>query len=1047
MAANPQLVVRIAASLGELKKNLAEGKNQIETTTASMTKLAASFKGDKLVQQAHNVTAAVAQIGGASKLTGAEQDRVNRVVQAALEKYAALGKEAPAALRQLAADTKRVEAPTQSLSTSFKTLVASWVTAQLTLVALQRVWRTLTAFIGSSVQAFAEQERATKTMVTALEAQGTATPRTIKQYKDLAAQFQRTTTYGDELTLQMQAMLVQVGNVMPSQMKGALAASMDLAAGLGVDLRAATLLVGKAFAGETGSLTRYGIVIDKTKLKTEGAAAVLAAINERFGGQAQAQAETYAGQITQMANAWGDFKEAVGEALTQDPILQAALRGAKAVIVDLGTQDLPQLSLSMRIANALQFGAFPITSKLAEALAHAADSSNKAATAHRRHDIVLGPLKNHIKELTEDQKKAIKAATDLANSLGPLKLAGEVAKLTTALQILRTRGDLSAETLANIGDAAAVAFDKGATLTPELVALALASDKLGFSLSKITKPGLDALPGALELATAATLDFYFQQQALSAQLQQTTDDELASFVTQLLKVGESYDIVGLHAKEFAKKQAPDVSASLDRMSAGFAQLAQIGGGALKGITGFAAQLTSTIKQAVDGAKSAVAGWRQAGEGGAKNFIAGLAGMVPGVGSIVGAVASLFGGLFSKSEGRKQLEAANAEIAKLKEQVVVLYGSTAQAEQIAARLGINFQAIWSNQNQAGLAYVKEQVDALAKALAEQSQAAVDLGATMTQRLGADGSAAIQSMLDKLASLGGLSAEVQAELLAMAGPDFKAMEEAAARYGLAQDALGNGYWQAKLDTQFLQVVKDFELLTNAGANAGAVINAMGPQVATLVGQAIRYGTELPAGMRPIIDSMQQAGLLVDASGKQFDASKIKGLTYAETITQGIDRVVDKLQELIDALTKGVVGGFNNVIDAADRFGRTRIKIPVDFEFNEPSNSSGSSSSESYAGGSGGFRDFGVGTAAVLHGIERVQTPAQARAEMRPISMADLVAALRQVGSRGGTVQFNVTTLTNGGDAVRQLVHKEIGPLFLEYLNGNKSGSLTELKRMLG
>lgn len=106
--ADPSMVIRIAANIAELKKNLAEGKAQIETTTAAMSKLASSLSGDKLIQAAHNVTAAVDKIGGAGKLTRAEMDRVNTTVEKALEKYRALGQEAPAAMVALADATKKI---------------------------------------------------------------------------------------------------------------------------------------------------------------------------------------------------------------------------------------------------------------------------------------------------------------------------------------------------------------------------------------------------------------------------------------------------------------------------------------------------------------------------------------------------------------------------------------------------------------------------------------------------------------------------------------------------------------------------------------------------------------------------------------------------------------------------------------------------------------------------------------------------------------------------------------------------------------------------
>ena len=126
MAVNPGMVVRIAANLAELKANLAEGRNQIEMTTAGMQRLANSFSGDKLIQAAHNAAAAVHQIGGAAKLTEAEQARVNATVTRALQKYQALGQEAPQALRDLAAATQGVEGATKDATASTGRWASAW---------------------------------------------------------------------------------------------------------------------------------------------------------------------------------------------------------------------------------------------------------------------------------------------------------------------------------------------------------------------------------------------------------------------------------------------------------------------------------------------------------------------------------------------------------------------------------------------------------------------------------------------------------------------------------------------------------------------------------------------------------------------------------------------------------------------------------------------------------------------------------------------------------------------------------------------------------
>lgn len=121
--ANPALVIRVAANLAELKANLIEGKAQIETTTAAMTKLAAGLQGDKLIQRAHDIVAAVNQIGGVSKLTEAEQVRLNATLEKAIEKYRVLGKEAPASMVALAEATRHTGTEVATAHTT----TASWL--------------------------------------------------------------------------------------------------------------------------------------------------------------------------------------------------------------------------------------------------------------------------------------------------------------------------------------------------------------------------------------------------------------------------------------------------------------------------------------------------------------------------------------------------------------------------------------------------------------------------------------------------------------------------------------------------------------------------------------------------------------------------------------------------------------------------------------------------------------------------------------------------------------------------------------------------------
>lgn len=302
-------------------------------------RLTNEFSGQNIIQQAAQISQAVTNIGGASKLTAAEQQRVNAIVTEALEKYKALGIQAPKELEKLAAATANVEKPTSRLASVFgtfgehvKSTLLGFVGAQAIIGTIQKAFSELNKFITDSIKAFSEAELASRKLAAALKAQGSSVPNLKDQYDDLAKQFERTTVFSDDLITEMQTLLVQVGRVMPRDMERALTAVTDLASGLGIDLRTATLLVGKAFAGETDTLKRYGIVIDDAKLKSQGINAVLDEINDKFGGQAQAAVDSYSGKIQQLTNAWNNLQEAVGGAVAQNELIKFALREATDAI-------------------------------------------------------------------------------------------------------------------------------------------------------------------------------------------------------------------------------------------------------------------------------------------------------------------------------------------------------------------------------------------------------------------------------------------------------------------------------------------------------------------------------------------------------------------------------------------------------------------------------------------------------------------------------------------------------------------------------------------
>jgi hypothetical protein len=89
------------------------------------------LNGGDTIKQAQDYAAAVGEIGGASKLTTDEKAKLNSTIGAALEKYKALGIEAPDALKKLHAETTQSQKSTGVLDATLGKLVASFTAAAI----------------------------------------------------------------------------------------------------------------------------------------------------------------------------------------------------------------------------------------------------------------------------------------------------------------------------------------------------------------------------------------------------------------------------------------------------------------------------------------------------------------------------------------------------------------------------------------------------------------------------------------------------------------------------------------------------------------------------------------------------------------------------------------------------------------------------------------------------------------------------------------------------------------------------------------------------
>jgi hypothetical protein len=213
----------------------------------------------------------------------------------------------------------------------------------------------------------AAQEESVIRVEQAMRSAGTFSVQASRDFQEFASAMQEVTASGDEETLALGALIAQIGRLRGDQLERATVAALDMQAALGKTSQEVGIFLGKLAQGEAGSLTEIGIVIDQTLPKSEKFLAGLEAIEAAFGGTAQATVKSYAGATTQLANAWGDLGESIGElalpALTrfaqQGTLLVSSITEAIRGFTETGQATVPEETLAELdavIANATRGG-------------------------------------------------------------------------------------------------------------------------------------------------------------------------------------------------------------------------------------------------------------------------------------------------------------------------------------------------------------------------------------------------------------------------------------------------------------------------------------------------------------------------------------------------------------------------------------------------------------------------------------------------------------------------------------------------------------------
>lgn len=133
----------------------------------------------------------------------------------------------------------------------------------------------------------------------------------------------------------------------------------------------------------------------------------------------------------------------------------------------------------------------------------------------------------------------------------------------------------------------------------------------------------------------------------------------------------------------------------------------------------------------------------------------------------------------------------------------------------------------------------------------------------------------------------------------------LDETVKRYGFSIEELGPAMQRQELDKQAQGLFKDWEVLNAAGISTVAITAKMAEGVNEYVKRAITMGVEVPAAMKPMLQSMIDQGLLTDAAGNKIGNLEDSGITFAQTMSEGFKSVVDSVKGLADAITRSLGG----------------------------------------------------------------------------------------------------------------------------------------------
>lgn len=191
-------------------------------------------------------------------------------------------------------------------------------------------FKALSAQFQAGVVEAQEYEKANIRLANSLAISGKFTDDAMKSLQEYQNVMEQQTGIDDAVIASNLAVLSSLTRMDSEGLQKAQTSALNLSAALGIDLNTATNLVAKAANGNVGALSRYGIQIQATGDRAKDGANALRILEERFAGAAAGSMQSFGGVITQVRNSIGNFFQALGQAIANNPVIIAGIKSLTA---------------------------------------------------------------------------------------------------------------------------------------------------------------------------------------------------------------------------------------------------------------------------------------------------------------------------------------------------------------------------------------------------------------------------------------------------------------------------------------------------------------------------------------------------------------------------------------------------------------------------------------------------------------------------------------------------------------------------------------------